>query len=112
MSPKWMIFLVMLWVCVSMFGAVLEGSFLGGDEQSHLNVLMNAKILTSTTVVGKIVGAFTDLEMWQAIAGILIWDFSFWEGSYEIVRWILFLPVSIGILFSLITVWVRGVGAS
>lgn len=110
MSPKWIIFLTTLWMFGSLFGLILEGAFPGEEEQTVLNTLMNCKVVTATSWLGKITGAITDLAMWWALLKMFIWDFSFWQGSLQLVRWMIFFPISIGILSSLLLAWFRGVG--
>jgi len=112
MSPKWIIFLLMVWVFGALFGLALEGLLPGGPEQTVFNTLINSKALTATSWFGKITGAVTDLGMWIALGKIFIWDYSFWQGPLEMVRWVFFLPISAGILFSILTAWIRGVGGT
>jgi len=117
MSPKWIIFLVTLWMFGAFFGLFLEGTFPGGEEETVINTLISSKALTATSWMGKITGAITDLDVWLALGKIFIWDYSFWDGSFlfiplEPVRWCLFLPISAGILFSILTAWIRGVGGT
>lgn len=111
MSPKWLIFYLFVWIFGAVLGTTLEGAYPGEEEKNILNTLLNCKILASTTILGKIVGAFTDLAMWRALAQALIWDFSFWVGPLVLVWWF-FLAISIGILFTIITAWIRGVGGT
>ncbi|KKN26132.1 hypothetical protein LCGC14_0877770 [marine sediment metagenome] len=112
MSPKWLIFLLTVWVFGGVFGLILEGGYLGDDQGSVINVLLNSKVITATGVLGKIAGVFTDTAMWGAIGSLLVWDFAFWEGSLEIVRWIIFIPVTIAMLFSMLMAWIRGVSSA
>lgn len=110
MSPKWIIFLTTLWIIGSILGLALEGAYPGGEEQNVFNTLANSKALQATTLFGAVAGAFSDLSFFTALGSVLIWDFSFWDGTLEIVRWIIFLPITIGIVGSLLLAWIRGVG--
>lgn len=111
MSPKWLIFYLSVWICGSVLGTTLEGAWVGAKEQTILNTLLNSKTLTATTWYGKISGAFTDLPMWSSLAKIFIWDFAFWTGWLVLIWWF-FLAISIGIVFTIITAWIRGVGGT
>jgi len=115
MSPKWIIFLITTWLILAILGGVIEGAYVGtgaGTEQTVLNTLMNCKVMTSTTIWGKISGVFTDSSFFWAMFKVLTFDFVFFTGVWEIVRWVFFLPIAIAIGTSLILAFVRGVGSS
>jgi len=112
MSPKWIIFLVMAWVILALLGGVIEMEYVGDREQASLNTLMNAPMLSSTTLWGKVVGMFTDWAWFGALMKMLLFDFAMFTGIWEIFRWIFFLPISIAFIVSLVLAMFRGVGSS
>ncbi|MBA7675816.1 hypothetical protein ES703_84054 [subsurface metagenome] len=98
-----------------MLGGVIEGAFLGtgaGTEQGVLNTLMSSKVMTSTSIWGKMAAVFTELDFWEATLKMFTFDFAMFEGGTEIFRWIFFLPIAISIGVSLILAFVRGIGSS
>lgn len=111
MSPKWIIFVVMLYGFGTLFGLILEGAFPGGEATGVLNTLINSKVLTATTLFGKLTAAATDLAFWGAIINMLFWNFSFWQGPLALVKWLLFLPISAGVVIALALAVFRGVGS-
>jgi len=83
---KWFIFLIMTYVICALLGTILDSAFLGAGEQSYI-----------TTIMATSANPLTWAPMVSAFASILIWDFSFWYGWYEIFRWVFFIPLTVGI---------------
>lgn len=91
---------------------ILEGTWLGGPEQSFMNAILGftAHAYTDSTignigifvvnVVGGIIGFFT-----YALPRLVIWDYSFLEGQWALAKWFFFYPISAGTVWGIITLF-------
>jgi len=102
----------MVWVILALLGGIIEGAYLGNNEEATLNVLMNAPIFTGES--GFFVSAastFFDGAFWGAIGTMLIFDFAMFEGTMAIFQWIFFMPLAIAIFVSFGLALFRGVSS-
>ena len=101
MSPKWTIGLITLWVILSLLGGIIEYAYLGAAEESKLEVLLSPLLAESIwDKVGSMVGAVVTMDWWNAVAGMLLFDYAMFQGAWVIVQWIFFLPLAIAIIVS------------
>lgn len=114
MDNKWIIFAVMLWIIGMLFGATYDkvdiGTYDPGGQSmtTTLNYLTNMKNIaysTDATGASSFVGVNTDYfkTLWQ----VMTFDFGFFDGGAEIFRWILLMPISVGILFAIYQLFVQ-----
>jgi hypothetical protein len=101
MQVKWIIGLVAIWIVGALFSGIGEGIGVHPDEESAISILMNSSAYEMTDVFGVISLPVPNTEWLSAFAQIFTWDFAMFEGSYAIVRWIILVPISIGILIML-----------
>ena len=92
--------LAFYWITASMVCALYEASFVGSEEFNVIKNLMESKIFTSDDVLGKIVGVFSP-ELWSGVLKMATFNYSIFHGDYEYVRWILFMPIAVGIVYAL-----------
>lgn len=97
LQTKWLVFLSMLWVSGMLICGVVEQQFLGSSEASLLNTVMNFNVFSTTTVFGVIPIPVPNTEWFGAIAQMLVFDFAIFSGTWEMVRWIIFMPIAFGI---------------
>lgn len=114
LPSKYIAFLVFVWITCSLFGAILEGSYLGSTEQGVLNQVMFWQTVTTEEDWGflEIVGAVPGFA--QGVFDMLTFRFSFLDSNeYEIVRWIAFGPIVAtfvyGMIMTVIAVFQRAV---
>jgi len=93
MSFKWVVLIVSIWIVLSLLGGIMEGAYVGGSEQSTLNTLMSSRVMTSTSIWGKIAGVFTDGAFWDALFTMMMFRFAMFTGEWVILQWIFFLPL-------------------
>jgi len=79
MGPKWTLYLLIVWAVLSLLGGVAEGAVFGSNS--------NFAALFSSSFVSK--------AFWDALFSLLSFKFVFLTGPYEIIRWLLFLPLAI-----------------
>lgn len=112
MSPKWIIFIVMVWVILALLGGIIEGAYLGSGEASVLNTMMNAPIFTGEgNFFVNAAATFFDSAFWGALFTMLLFDFAMFEGTMAIFQWLFFMPIAIGVIVSFSLAFFRGVGS-
>lgn len=109
MSVKWPVFIIMMFVIGAVICSVIEFTFVtsGTIYSQHTNNCMmtlmnsfngisftNPLVALSDILIG--IGSIT-----QVFFQILLWDYSFFTGGYEIVKYVVFWPLSIGFFLAL-----------
>jgi len=114
MKTSWFIGLFTLFITLSILSGIMEMVYLGGSED-HSNVistLMTAQIDTSTGLLGILWSSIIlTKDIIVAIWAALWFDYAFFEGQYQIIRWAFFFPVSIGLIISLLMA-IRGTSSN
>lgn len=121
MSSKWIIGLAFLFILGTVICCVLD---LAAPLPSAANCAVhktatcylwdginNFKLVTNpagSNFLGQawsvITGIITGIGAWLiALGHMFIWDYSFFEGAYNIIRWVVFMPLSFGLGWTLIT---------
>ena len=113
MHPKWIIFFITSFVLMTVLSGIIEMSYFGVSEQGTLQSILNefSKLAFNNPVVGlaSILIGFWNVLRLLFIA--LIWDYSFFTGQWQIVKYAFFFPISIGFVVSVIFA-VRGTSAT
>ena len=79
-----MSFLAMCWFISTLICLVLEGSYFGSSQTSIINDL---GVLTTFSIGNLLVVPVFNINFVQGIVRILLWDYSFYTGGWEIIRW-------------------------
>ena len=91
-NPKWLIFIISVWVTLTVLGTIMEAAwFESGSEESTMSALLALPIFTED---GSVVGTVISPNSWGALYNILTLNFAFFTGEAAIIRWIIFLPLS------------------
>ena len=102
MSTKWLIGLFMAFGVLTILSNTIEYYFfsdgnvttffsaISGFENMDIGGFGGVKI-----VAGDLLDAF-----WTA----LTWNYSFFSGYWEILRWVVFIPISVGLIWEIIQV--------
>lgn len=113
MATKWLIGIIMLYVIGSLVCGVIEMTyFTQGATDTIFGLMTNIHGISFSNPLT----ALTDLllDLWyitQLIFSIIIWDFSFFEGEYSIIKFAVFIPLSISFFVSFILA-VRGTSSA
>ena len=106
MAPKWLIGLIMVYVFSVAICIVLD---MATGEMSVISKAMAS--LSSMDFSNPITGIMSVLTGFKAILvamfHVMTWEYTFFYGYYAWIRWMLF-AISLGIIMSLVTTWVRG----
>jgi hypothetical protein len=109
MHPKWIIFFMTTFILLTIFSGVLEMTYVGTSEQgtllSSVTALGNLRWTDAVTIFVSGIRALGIVV--RLIFGALFWDYSFFTGTWQILRWAFFFPISVGFVFSVILA-VRG----
>lgn len=113
MSPKWIIGLATLFIAGTVLSGLLELQYLGSAEAGLFYRLTHNYEAIEFTNPLVALGTFATVA-WAYIGDIwtmFIWDYAFFEGSWSIFRYLIFWPISIGLIVSLILAAIRGVSS-
>lgn len=104
MAVKWPVFIIMMYcIGVVVCGVIEYFYFTQGATDSLFNLMNSVHGISFTNPLT----ALTDIliGVWsitQIFFHMLLWDYSFFTGGFEIVKYIVFWPLSIGFFLSLI----------
>lgn len=113
MNPKWLVFLITAWIALALLGGIIDGAFIGtgaGTEEAVLNTLMSFKVFSGVEVFGLFTLPLPNLEFFGALIHLFTFDLAMFQGSTEIYRWLIFLPIAIAVGISFMLALFRGVG--
>jgi len=116
MNPKWIIGLAFLFIAGAVICNVID--MMGplpstaDCDQHHTATCYMDDCINRFQAVGSVSGVFQNI--WAIVSGVwlflvavghmLIWDYSFLrEGNMVIVRWIVFMPISVGLFWIIIS---------
>jgi hypothetical protein len=104
MAPKWIIALATLFLAGTIISGILEQSYLGSADAGMFHDLLSKYKELSWNFLTIISVAWSYIVLvWR----MFWWDYSFWYGSWEIIRFFCW-TISIGIIVSLILSITRG----
>lgn len=112
MRPGWLIGILVAFVLIAFVVGLCENAYVGAEITSKLDILMRPLMQTSIwNGIKAFVGSLFTAEFWQTLWSIFWWDYPFFTGTWGIIRYIFFIPLSIGVLLSLGLATLRGVSA-
>lgn len=89
MELKWIIFVLTLWIVVSLLVGVAEGVMIGGAVDPS-----TGEPQATSTIQDLLSGSFS--ERMGALGNMITFDFpSIFYGGWAILKWIFFLPFAI-----------------
>lgn len=97
MRPQFIMFLAFCLLIGNILCLIMDGAWLGATDvtlMSYLTGMTSLQTASWTAIFTVPYGFFT-----HGLPRMLLWDFSFFSGSWAIVRWILF-TISIGAIFA------------
>jgi hypothetical protein len=100
---KWLIGVFMLFAICTVFSQIIEQTYFTNSHVTTLyDALMTFKAISLANPLGAFWGIIVGLgQVLHAIWTAFIWDYSFLQGSWQIVRWIICIPISAGIAIGL-----------
>jgi uncharacterized membrane protein YedE/YeeE len=100
---KWLIGTFMLFAICTMFSQIIEGTYFADSHVTTLyDALMSFKAISFANPLTAIWGILVGLgQVLHAIWTAFIWDYSFLQGGYQLLRWLVLIPMSAGIAIGL-----------
>jgi len=111
MKTSWFIGLLTLWGIFTVISGIIEMNTLGEAEVGVFQALMQPEIPEFTNPIGAVF-AFVNVawDYLQNLWSVLWFDYAFFQGQWLYVKYIIFLPISISLVISLVFI-LRGVGS-
>jgi hypothetical protein len=98
MTPKAISFYTTAWLGSILICMIVEGSWFGSAGHGETTIIQNLTSMNALNI-GNIVGIGSFLvNFFQGLMRIMLWDYSFYYGGYEVIRWvmlIIFRPAAI-----------------
>ena len=105
MSPKWIVFIVFVFVLMQLAGFVMEGGSLTPEMQNHLNVISSWGIVSEEQPFGVLDYIRAPFNYFASLWVVLTYDSPVFDGQYELLRWVFVAPILAGISFGLVVLF-------
>ena len=105
MSPKWIVFIVFIFILMQLAGMVIEGGALPTEMQHNLNVISSWGIVSEEQTFGVLEYVRAPFLYFAALWAVLTYDSPVFDGSYELLRWVFVAPMLAGVSFGLIVLF-------
>ncbi len=102
LAPKVVAAVVFIWIIAALLGGLYEMDYLGGTEQTLLNKVLFYNIVTTEGTIGTTELAGGAWGYLTAIWQMATFEFAFITGEYELVRWIIFGPLTAYLVYGII----------
>jgi hypothetical protein len=113
MSPKWIIGILMAMIVMQLICGVCEMSYGFGDTPSRIQTFLSPPVPSYSNPAQAVFAYITVGWEWLSnLFWMFWWDYSFFSGSWQMVRYIFFLPISVGVVVMIVLVAMRGVTPS
>ena len=112
MAPRWVGFLVFLWIICALMSGVIEGAVVGSSESSALNKVLGWTQYTSTqyttpyTFIGPLGDFFSGLFDLMTFRALSLMQGSFMGFDLELVRWIILSPFIAIFVFGMLSMFI------
>jgi hypothetical protein len=107
MSAKMMMFVAFTFITGNLLCGFIEGTYLGNETTSIINILTGyntTEVSGGMSWASAASGFFT-----QGLPNMILWRYSFLEGGWEIIKYILLFPISIGVVWGVIQMSVSAI---
>ena len=109
MSPKLFMGLVFFWSVGQFLSLVVQGEFFAESQQQVMNSVIGFNLIESVAEAGILKIPFVLAGFFLSILRMLLWDYSYLEGSMSIVKYLFLYPISAGIVWGLSSIFISGV---
>ena len=102
MPAKYLALIVFLWVVAAVLGGVIEGATLSSNETSVLDNLTSWSEINTAESWGTFKFLTALPSFFSSLFTLMTFDFAFFDGGWELVRWFLFVPLMVMTVFGLV----------
>ncbi len=110
MKSGWFIGFLMLFVICSIISGIAEQTVIGAGEMTKMQTLMTMPNTTSLSTIGAV---FAYIDYSKDVIAVLWdmfwWNYSFLQGEWLYAKYLLFMPISIGMALTFVLA-IRGTG--
>lgn len=100
---KWVIGLALMFGILTVISQIVEAQYYSSDIVTFKTAFDHITAVSTKDWWGSIWEVFKGFgDFLRAIVNIFLWDYSFFTGDFAIIRWVLFVPMSVITFFSLI----------
>jgi hypothetical protein len=106
MRPQYVMFLAFCLLAGNLFCLIMDGAWFGATDitiMGYLTGMTNLQTASWTAIFTVPFNFFT-----HGLPKLLLWDFSFFDGSWQIVRWFLFI-FSIGAIWAVASMFLTSI---
>jgi hypothetical protein len=96
MRPQLIMYLAFCLLTGNLLCLMMDGAWIGAEDvnlMGYLTGMSNLQTASWTVIFTVPIGFFT-----HGLPRMLLWDFSFFYGSWELIRWLM-MAISIGVLW-------------
>lgn len=113
MKPGWIIGFVMAFVIMSVIASICEMNTISAGDMTKLQQLLQPDFPDyKIPIIGQVAGFISVAWDYIKILWSMFWfDYPFFEGAWALARYILFIPISIGMVVTLVLATIRGVSS-
>ena len=105
MSPKWIVFIVFLFVLMQLAGFIIEGSTAAPEMTDALNTISSWGIIHEEQTFGLLDYVKAPFNYFGALWTVLTYDSPVFDGQFEVIRWIFVAPILAGVSFGLVVLF-------
>ena len=113
MSPKFMSFLGYTWFMSTLICLILEGTYFsftgtgvsGGSVSTEGTIINDLSAIQSLSIGGLVGIPSAIISFSRGLFRLLIWDYSFYTGAYEFMRWFFMAVFSGAAVWGVVTVF-------
>lgn len=94
MKVSWFGFLCMIWISGMFLTNIINNEFIMDSEAEQLTETTSTTIIETTTDTGSTSLTNAIKDFFSNVMEYLSWDFAFFEGGFEWIRWWILTPIT------------------
>jgi len=113
MKVGWLIGIISLWVIGTLVAGICANAWAAPDIVTPLDTLMRPLMATSLWQgIISAIGTVFSADFWDALWQMVAWSYPFGGTFWLLIRYLLLIPLSIAVVFSIGLATIRGVSSS
>jgi len=94
MKVAWFGFLCMIWISGMFLTNIINDTYITDSSAEELTTITSTTVIETTTDTGSTSLTNAIRNFFSNIIKFLSWDFAFFEGGFEWIRWFLLTPIT------------------
>ena len=104
MGVRWWMFLMSVFISLTILGGIFDEQVTNLDDaDTDLSAVLQLRILRFTNInlgFARFDAPIPNTQFFGSLAALAVWDFNFFSGDLNIVRWVVWLPLTAGLFFT------------